>query len=71
MLCSSRNEITHLNEILPAMYGIVFLGIPHRGSSSATLGKISQEITKVFLQTAIFERVAAGSRSELFNSRAY
>ena len=50
MLCSSRNEITHLNEILPATYGIIFLGTPHRGSSTATLGKISQEITKVLLK---------------------
>lgn len=50
MLCSSRNEITHLNEILLATYGIIFLGTAHRGSSTTTLGKISQEITKVFLK---------------------
>jgi len=47
MLNASRNEVTHLKEILPATYGIIFLGTPHRGSSAATLGKIAQEITKV------------------------
>lgn len=71
MLCSSRNEITHLNKILLATYGIIFLGTPHKGSSTATLGKISQEIKKEFIpQTAKFER-AAGSRSKISNSRAY
>lgn len=50
MLCSSRNEITHLNEILLATYGIIFLGTPHRGSATATLGKIAQGITKVLLK---------------------
>lgn len=47
MLNASRNEVTYLKDILPATYGIIFLGTPHRGSSTATLGKIAQEITKV------------------------
>jgi hypothetical protein len=47
MLNASRNEVTYLKEILSATYGIIFLGTPHRGSSTATLGKMAQEITKI------------------------
>lgn len=47
MLNASRGEVTYLKEILPAIYGIIFLGTPHRGSPAATLGKIAQEITKI------------------------
>jgi hypothetical protein len=47
MLNASRSEVTYLKEILPATYGIIFLGTPHRGSAVATLGKIAQEITKI------------------------
>jgi protein SERAC1 len=47
MLNASRNEVTYLKDVLPATYGIVFLGTPHRGSSVATLGKIAQDITKI------------------------
>ena len=47
MLNASRNEVTYLKAILPATYGIVFLGTPHRGTSVATLGKIAQDITKI------------------------
>lgn len=51
MLNASRGEVTYLKDILPATYGIIFLGTPHRGSSVASLGKIAQEITKVFWKT--------------------
>jgi hypothetical protein len=47
MLCASRNEVTYLKDILPATYGIIFLGTPHRGSSIASLGKMAQETTKL------------------------
>lgn len=47
MLNASRNEVTYLKEVLPATYGIIFLGTPHRGSEIATLGKMAQEITKI------------------------
>lgn len=47
MLNASRNEVTYLKDVLPSSYGIIFLGTPHRGSSTATLGKIAQDITKV------------------------
>jgi len=47
MLNASRAEVTYLKEILPATYGVIFLGTPHRGSSTATLGKIAQNITRV------------------------
>jgi hypothetical protein len=47
MLNASRNEVTYLKDVLPATYGVIFLGTPHRGSSVATLGKIAQEITRI------------------------
>jgi len=47
MLNASRNEVTYLKDILPATHGIIFLGTPHRGSATATLGKMAQEITKI------------------------
>ena len=47
MLNTSRNEVTYLKEILPATYGIIFLGTPHRGSEIATLARMAQEITKI------------------------
>jgi len=47
MLNASRNEVTYLKDILPATYGLIFLGTPHRGSSVASLGKIAQDITKI------------------------
>lgn len=47
MLNASRNEITYLKDILPATYGVIFLGMPHRGSSIATLGRIAQDVTKI------------------------
>ena len=47
MLNASRNEITYLKEILPATYGVIFLGTPHRGSATASLGKMAQDITKI------------------------
>lgn len=52
MLNSSRNEQhEYLNEILSSTYGIVFLGTPHRGSATASLGTIAQGITKAFLKS--------------------
>jgi len=46
----SRNERTHLNEILPATIGVCFLGTPHRGSPSASIGKVAFELSKAFFQ---------------------
>jgi hypothetical protein len=46
----SRCEVTHLKDILPATIGVCFLGTPHRGSGTATIGKIAFEISKVFFQ---------------------
>lgn len=51
MLNASRNEVTHLQEILPATYGVIFFGTPHQGTSLATIAKIGQESTKVFLKS--------------------
>jgi hypothetical protein len=51
MLNASRNEVTYLKDVLPATYGIIFLGTPHRGSSVATLGKIAQEITRILCKS--------------------
>ena len=43
---SAANEGTRWKYIAPATFGIVFLGTPHRGSTSASLGKIAYRITK-------------------------
>ncbi|KAL9578768.1 MAG: hypothetical protein Q9212_005509 [Teloschistes hypoglaucus] len=42
---SSANEGTRLKEIAPATCGVCFLGTPHRGSNSATIGKVAYEIS--------------------------
>ena len=49
-LGQSRAERTHLNRILPATVGVCFLRTPHRGSSTASLGKIAAEFSKALLR---------------------
>jgi hypothetical protein len=49
-LSLSRLERTHLNEILPATAGVLFLGTPHRGSKAASIGKIAFELSKLFFK---------------------
>ena len=44
---SSSTEGTRLKEVVAATYGVVFLGTPHKGSSSASLGKIAYHITEL------------------------
>ena len=44
---SAANEGTRWKYIAPATFGIIFLGTPHRGSKSASLGKIMYQITKI------------------------
>lgn len=44
---SSSTEGTRLKGIAPATYGVVFLGTPHRGSKSASLGKLAYHITEL------------------------
>ena len=43
---SRSTEGTKEKEIAPATAGVCFLGTPHRGSPSATIGKIAFQITK-------------------------
>ena len=43
---SRSTEGTKEKEIAPATSGVCFLGTPHRGSRSATIGKIAFQITK-------------------------
>ena len=43
---SRSTEGTKEKEIAPATSGVCFLGTPHRGSPSATIGKIAFQITK-------------------------
>ncbi|KAL8974760.1 MAG: hypothetical protein Q9197_000996 [Variospora fuerteventurae] len=43
---SSAIQGTRLKDKAPATFGVCFLGTPHRGSMSASLGKIAFEITK-------------------------
>ena len=38
---------TRLKEIAPLVFGICFLGTPHRGSSSASVGKMAYNITEI------------------------
>lgn len=49
-LGQSRTESTFLKEILPATRGVIFLGTPHKGSKSASLGKIAFELSRVFFK---------------------
>ncbi|KAL8723059.1 MAG: hypothetical protein Q9181_007363, partial [Wetmoreana brouardii] len=42
---SSATQGTRLKDIAAATFGICFLGTPHRGSKSASLGKIAYQIT--------------------------
>ena len=49
-LSLSGNERTVLNAILPATIGVMFLGTPHHGSRSASLGKMVFEVSKLFFK---------------------
>lgn len=42
---SVATEGTRLKDIAPSTFGVCFLGTPHRGSSSASLGKVAYQIT--------------------------
>ncbi|KAL8678394.1 MAG: hypothetical protein Q9186_005236 [Xanthomendoza sp. 1 TL-2023] len=44
---SSATQGTWLKDIAPATFGVCFLGTPHRGSKSASLGKIAYEIANI------------------------
>lgn len=44
---SSVNEAARWKCIAPATFGIIFLGTPHRGSKSASLGLIAYHITQL------------------------
>lgn len=44
---SSSTEGTRLKSIAPATFGVLFLGTPNRGSTSASLGKIAYRATLV------------------------
>ena len=49
-LSLSKQEATDLKNILPATIGVAFLGTPHRGSKTASLGKIAFELSRLLLQ---------------------
>ncbi len=44
---SSAIQGTRLKDIAPATCGICFLGTPHRGSATASLGRVAYEITRI------------------------
>lgn len=44
---STANAGTRSKHIAPSTFGIIFLGTPHRGSKSASIGKIAYQITTV------------------------
>ena len=41
------SKLDHLKNILPSVKGVCFLGTPHRGSSTASLGKVAYNITRL------------------------
>ncbi|KAL8644302.1 MAG: hypothetical protein Q9226_007835, partial [Calogaya cf. arnoldii] len=43
---SLATQGTRLKDIASATFGVCFLGTPHRGSNSASLGKIAYEVTR-------------------------
>ena len=47
-LNQSRTMSTYLKEVLPATYGVCFLGTPHRGSSLASLASTVSQITRIW-----------------------
>ena len=49
-LSLSLNDQTHLNEILPATTGVIFLGTPHHGSKLASLGKVAFRLSGIFFR---------------------
>lgn len=46
-LSLSRTESTFLKNVLPATAGVCFLGTPHRGSKTASVGKIAYGMSRV------------------------
>ncbi|KAI4178404.1 MAG: hypothetical protein LQ346_007462 [Caloplaca aetnensis] len=44
---SSATAGTRLKDVVPHTYGVIFLGTPHRGSNSASIGKIAYQITLI------------------------
>ncbi|MCJ1400187.1 hypothetical protein MMC11_003391 [Xylographa trunciseda] len=42
---SSQTEGTRLKSVAPATYGVLFLGTPHRGSKSASMGRLAYNVT--------------------------
>ncbi|MCJ1385019.1 hypothetical protein MMC17_008137 [Xylographa soralifera] len=42
---SSQTEGTRLKNIAPATFGVLFLGTPHRGSKSASMGRLAYNVT--------------------------
>jgi len=43
---SSGERGNRFKVVVPAVHGILFLGTPHRGSSSASIGKMTYQMTK-------------------------
>lgn len=49
-LNKSRSSRTYVSKIYNTTGGVCFLGTPHRGSATATLGRIAFDISKLFFQ---------------------
>ncbi len=47
LIQSNQIEGTRLKDIAPSTFAILFLGTPHRGSKSASIGKVAHQITVV------------------------
>lgn len=81
-LVFSRMTRTYLREIWPAVIGVCFLGTPHRGSVTASLGKIAFQISRMayaqpnieLLRTlernsAVLERISDGFAAMLVDGQ--
>ena len=43
----SKEAVTSSKDILPATIGVAFLGTPHKGSKTASLGKVAFELSRI------------------------
>lgn len=60
---SSIDIGTRLKHIAPATFGVVFLGTPHRGSKSASFGKIANQMSIIALRRPNLRLIRALERN--------
>lgn len=60
---SSSEAGTRLKNIAPATFGVVFLGTPHRGSKSASFGKVANQVSMIAFQRPNLKLIRALERN--------